>query len=403
MAIEDLIAQSGGNIARQGMEGWNRGREIAREKQSHGLQMQIREAMLKKTMADLEKLKSDEDRKNYEQKLQDFSYKINGGWEVFQSVKDKKSGITQLRKYLENNKQAILDAGTDEDDKGFLDLMKMDDEQFLPTYNAMHKSLPMIQNLLIKQRNTVGGSEFERLDAIPEDQRTPGQQSRWEIMSGLKARPSTATKDINGYIHTQDPKTMEWENTGKLSGAQKRHDESLGYKASDKANDNTIKYRKEAAKDIGYYSNIGMNIDQTISALESGDIKLADQLAAQTMSQVNDTNVRAFQMYNEFDSSYGNVAERTYRSLAKFLSGSRTDAEIAEIKNTLLEFKKNYAEPGKERLKRFHRATAKKDGLDPFRVVPPESPEEIRDSDMAMEKKIEYLKVYFPDKFKAVK
>ena len=91
--------------------------------------------------------------------------------------------------------------------------------------------------------------------------------------------------------------------------------------------------RKEADKGTKHFNDMSSGINGAIAAMESGDNGLADTMMGQVLSQVQDSNVRAFQMYNEFDKSYGDFATRVGNSISRFVTGSRTPEEKQEIKN----------------------------------------------------------------------
>lgn len=407
MALEDLIAQSGGQAVRNVMEGYTRGKQLRAQQQESNLNMQVRRAMLEKTNMDIQNLQSDRERAAYEQRIKDYGYEINGGWEAYNSLpkktdKERSDAIASLRQYLTNRKDRILELGDPQDDKAFEQLMGMGDADFIKTYNAMHKGLPFVQDVLMKTRLSSArgdGSEYERLSAkVASGNATDSDKSRLQLLSGERARPSQF-KEFNGKIYEWNTELQQYTDTGKKSGAQVRHEETISDKKAGRSDTRTDKLQKEASDDIGYYSSIGENIDKAIAAMESGNIGIVDQLATQAVTQANDTNVRAVQMYKEFDKNYGNVVERTYRSVAQWVQGKRTDAEMAAMKRDLLEFKRLYAEPAKERFKNRYKAIAKTKGLSPFDVVVPDSKEEIRDSDMSTEDKLKYLKIYFPKEF----
>lgn len=158
--------------------------------------------------------------------------------------------------------------------------------------------------------------------------------------------------------------------------------------------------RDEYSDGVKHFSAINQSVSGALAAMEAGDNALSDALVTQVMSQVNDTDVKAFQMYREFDRSYGNVAERVGRAASKFLTGTRTEEEKKLMADTLIHFRDNYANRGFERMKDQHRKIAMENGQDPFKVVPPTSPEDIRDFPHTDRKeKIRLLKHYFPEVF----
>ena len=159
--------------------------------------------------------------------------------------------------------------------------------------------------------------------------------------------------------------------------------------------------RDEWREDREHFSKMDQSISGAMAALEAGDNQLADQLLAQVMTQVNDTDVRAYQLITNMDQSYGNVAERTYRAVARFISGARTPEEKAEILKTLATFRESHVNPGTQRMDRRYRMMAAGRKLDPFDVVPPRSAEDIRDAPgLTKDQKIRALKKWYPDQFR---
>ena len=159
--------------------------------------------------------------------------------------------------------------------------------------------------------------------------------------------------------------------------------------------------RDEWREDREHFSKMDQSISGAMAALEAGDNQLADQLLAQVMTQVNDTDVRAYQLITNMDQSYGNVAERTYRAVARFISGARTPEEKAEILKTLATFRESHVNPGTQRMDRRYRLMAAGRKLDPFDVVPPRSAEDIRDAPgLTKDQKIRALKKWYPDQFR---
>lgn len=156
----------------------------------------------------------------------------------------------------------------------------------------------------------------------------------------------------------------------------------------------------DATKGVEHFQKQRTAINDAIGALESGNNALADTMVTQVMSQIVDSKVRAYQMYAEYDRSYGNIAKRTYNAVAGFVGGARTPEDRKTIKETLLQFKK-YADPAAKLVRNRYRALAKDKGLDPFQVVPPDSPEDVRDApNISLEERKRILKLYFPDMFK---
>ena len=250
-----------------------------------------------------------------------------------------------------------------------------------------------------------GSSEFERLTNIPEEQRTAAEQSRIEVLSGLKARPPSSPfkpTDVAGKASVFDSRTGEYivPKEAKLTGAELRNLRTVGQREKARVEKKTVAMRNEALKGMEHIRSMRTTINDALAAMDSGDTGLADTLLNQVMSQVQDTDVRAFQMYREFDRSFGNVIDRTMDSINRFIHGTRTDQQKDLLRNTLTNFRDNHVGPTVNRLRTQYRNLALEEDVDPFKVVPPESPEEIRDATMiTREEKLRLLKIYFPEMF----
>ena len=234
---------------------------------------------------------------------------------------------------------------------------------------ARHENLIYDPERFSRER-AVKGSEFERLEHKKNTSGlSTGEQKRYDVLSGL--------------------------------GMRRSEEESLGFRRDKQEEEFTFKLRKEAGEGTKHFSTMETNISDAIAAINSGDNALSDTLLAQVLSQVNDTDIRALQMFQQFDKSYGNVAERTMNSINRFISGDRSESETSMIKETLENFRDSHVRPGINKLKTQYRSMAKEEGYDPFKVVPPTSPEDIRDYQGAgREEKLRLLKLYFPNYFK---
>jgi len=249
-----------------------------------------------------------------------------------------------------------------------------------------------------------GIAEFERLEKkVSAGLASESEISRHAMLAGQKARPSTTpyqTVDIEGEAQVFDKTTGKYiySEEAKLTGAESRSLRTTKEKQTARHEKKTTALRKDAAEGTEHFQKQRTAVNDAIAALESGNNALADTMVTQIMSQVADSKVRAFQMYSVFDRSYGNVANRTYKALSQFVTGERTAEDRQIIKDTLLRFKK-YSDPAAKLMRNKYRAIAQEDGLDPFRVVPPDSPEDIRDANIKRSEKVRLLKRYFPDKF----
>lgn len=183
-------------------------------------------------------------------------------------------------------------------------------------------------------------------------------------------------------------------------GIRAGQERSLDLRETKHERDFTAKLRKEANEGVEHFSNMNSSISDALAALDSGDNALADTLLAQVLSQVNDTDIRALQMFQQFDKSYGNVAERTINSITRFIKGDRSESEKAMIRETLENFRDSHVRPGVNRIKTQYRNMALEESVDAFKVVPPQTPEEIRDfPGISRDEKIRLLRIYFPERF----
>jgi hypothetical protein len=189
---------------------------------------------------------------------------------------------------------------------------------------------------------------------------------------------------------------------GTRAGLEQTRQQELTYASAEQqktraAQDDIL---KDYAKNVDAYKSMTSKVESAIIAMESGDTQLSDTLMAQTLSQVQESDVRAFAMYSQFDKSFGNVLDRTVKGVRRFLEGKRTPAEREEIKKTLQYMRDNYSIPKTSGMRNLYRGQAVDKGLDPFETIPPESPEDIRDSTLiSKDRKMELLKRYYPDMF----
>jgi len=214
------------------------------------------------------------------------------------------------------------------------------------------------------------GSEFERLETkVTKGEASPSEIKRHGVLAGTEVRKG---------------KELTEERLERKSNVEQ-----------------ISVLHKEYKKGSDHLQNVSNNVDAAIAAMATGDTELSDKLLAQVMSQVQDTDVRAFQMYGEFNKPFGNLWERFSGQVTRFLKGSRTEQERETIKTTLQHFKQNYAEKSLSEMRNMYRHQAVNTELDPFKVVPPTSIEDIRDyPNISRKEKIRLLGVYFPEAFK---
>jgi len=204
--------------------------------------------------------------------------------------------------------------------------------------------------------SSAGTSEWERnLNLVT--------QYKQRLASGEKLSP------IDQYKYEQAQKRVET----RAGTAETLHDlESRGYREQVRKVERTDALRTEFGKTNQHFNQMQNNIQASLAVLQdpSSSPGLQDKMLAKLMSQVEDTDVRAMQVISDMDVSYGNFVERTYRGISRYLSGSRSPAERAEIIDTLTRFEKNHIEPNTTKLISRYRELATKDKLDPLQVVP---------------------------------
>jgi len=162
----------------------------------------------------------------------------------------------------------------------------------------------------------------------------------------------------------------------------------------------TKSLRDEANEGIEHFAAMDTNISDALAQISSGNHGLSDTFLAQVLSQVKNTDIKALAMFQQFDKSYGNVAERTINSVGRFITGSRSEGEKATIQEVLENFRDAHVRPGVNKMKTQYRNLATEEGVDPFKVVPPKPgcqyAKEIRDyPGIDRDEKARLLKVYY--------
>jgi len=251
-----------------------------------------------------------------------------------------------------------------------------DKPQSLESIKMGLENATLTQEWLQSQKKATGTSEFERnRDALV----------------------------ASGQITQEEADDMTEKRVGVMSGvditkAKETTENRLAGQNVQKATDNLRDDYSEGSEHLKKISN---NIDAALAVMDTGDTELTDKLLAQVMSQVQDTDVRAFQMYAEFNKPFGNLMERITGQVSRFFQGSRTEKERQVIAQTLKHFKENYAETSLSEVRNMYRNQAVNQGLDPFKVVPPTSPEDIRDyPNISRKEKKRLLELNYPDMFK---
>lgn len=210
-------------------------------------------------------------------------------------------------------------------------------------------------------------------------------------------------QQIDENITASEAKDLKKKRVGVLAGSEMRRgpERSLEFRQSKQRQVFTKRLRDEATEGTEHFSTMETNISDALGVIASGDNQLVDSLLATITSQITDPDIRAMALFTQFDKSYGNVAERTLSTISRFIGGGRSESDIATIQETLENFRDAHVKPGINKLKTQYRNLATEEGADPFRVVPPKTPEEIRDySGITRDEKLRLLKVYFPEMFK---
>ena len=274
----------------------------------------------------------------------------------------------KIREFLKKNPNAREVAIPKE--KSF-DAITLSDGEVTRTFDAntqqgeiqdFLKSHPAAQEVYPQGRGT---SEFERLHSIPEELRTQAQQKRLDVLSGLGMRLGQ-----------------------ELSLDQRKHQ----FRVNSEAN-----WRDELNEGIKHFKDMDKTITEAVLAIKASDMKLSETLLAQAMSQLYESDVRAYQMYQQFDEAYGNVLERYYENIRRWATGVRSDEEKAEIEQAMLYIRDQYVKPGKQRVQDLYRTQAKMDDLRPYQVAPPESPGDIVNKEFAdRTEQADLIQVYFP-------
>lgn len=220
------------------------------------------------------------------------------------------------------------------------------------------------------------------------------QQGDSEFERGIKAGLE------KGYFDEKEANRLREKRTRVLAGTDMRRgaEARLIDKQSDRYNKETKALREEYTKGAEHFGDMSISIDSAFAAMDSGDTGLSERLLNQVMSQVQDTNVRAYQMYNVFDQEFGHLGQRIVGQVNRFLLGNRTQRETNEIKNVLSHFKEKYVDPAKGKIRDRYRQFAIQQGKEPFIVVPPDNPEDIINSQLVDSKeKVKLIKEFFPN------
>jgi len=289
---------------------------------------------------------------------------ITGAFNRFQETDD----IYEAKKIIRQNYKATIDAGDDGTDAAvdrFLSSTITEDEAISMLSN-LNSVLPGYQEAINKRRLAIsrraGGTQLERFledSDMSEDEKDLVRQSAIDKSSGETSKRKFKTK------------------------------------VAEKKEKALIKARETATGAMKRVTERNDTIDEAIQSMDSGNNALSDKLLTSKLLNLSDTNVRAFAIYKELDSSFGNLLERAVDVVGQVAWGKRTERQNEIIRETLTKMKA-LSIPVMERLRQQNRALAKADGHDPFRVVPPVSAIDIADSKLIDRKAKEKLFEQYP-------
>lgn len=209
-------------------------------------------------------------------------------------------------------------------------------------------------------------SEFERLHAKQiAGTITPLEEHRLGVLAGTEMRAGTEANYNQRVKQFQHQQERQW--------------------------------RDEVNKGVAHLKKMDRTITEALVAFDSADMKNAETLAAQAMSQLYESDVRAYAMYQQFDQAFGNVVDRSIENIRRWFTGNRSDTEKQELKEQLVYIRDNYIQPGKTGIVDAFRIQAGLDGMRPYQVAPPESPGDIVNKDyVGLAEKGQLVKDYFP-------
>ena len=232
-----------------------------------------------------------------------------------------------------NRKSAFMVSAFDKDKDSLKDPKKITTVTRVDDKGNIYKRDDLYQNGdLLKQgkeytseeASTGEGSEFER-------------HLRWFKKTKIPLEAGDDWYRQNYAPDVAEEAILRKKRLGTRAGTEETLHQELGTKSRETENRRKIEtnLRDEYAKGTELYKSMNQNIEGAVKAMESGNSQLADTLMAQTLSQVQEGDVRAFQMYAQFDKTYGNVFNRTIEAIDRYLTGSRSEDDKAEIKRTL--------------------------------------------------------------------
>jgi len=372
MSLEDLLVNTGAEIARTTGEPWTpeyrRAQEAKkqamdfarqreqRQQEAHNLKQQQTRMVMQDVERQWGRQDTEDKRKAYKDRVSELSTHSIGNWMKFSQDKD----VNSLRQSIINNKKQYLDLYNDdpEKDANFENQVeyitgKATDKEIVEfakgLYFAQDVAQKHLHSLEATSARKSGGSAFERSN-----------------LEAYQAGIITREKFL--------------ENKASFAGTKSGTETTKAQDATDARAQKKImlKARANTKEDAEHFNHITRSLDTTIVALESGDTELNEQMAIQAMSQAVDSKVRAVKMYDIFDKSYGNIAGRTFESLQRFFAGSRSPEQKAVIIDTLKTFRNKYAKPGAQRIVNQARVQAIRDGQDPYDVAPPRDLADLR-------------------------
>jgi len=238
------------------------------------------------------------------------------------------------------------------------------------------------QSLFMKALSTANAMIPAEQEAVRKQELAAAKRFSKRGSGGTAAERVNYNLFMEGKI-TQDEYDKRMDKLGKVkTGVDISETTNVNLKESQtkRLNKQYENFRKTYKKDNEYFSGASRAIDRVIALMESGDTQMSNTLMTQALMGIEDTNVRAVAMYDKFDRSYGDIATRIGRSVTQFISGERTEDEKAQMTESLREFQRDYLNPASKYVVNSSRMVAVRDGLDPFRAVPPKTPQEVKDS-----------------------
>lgn len=434
MSLINLIAQSGSRNYETMRKGWLPNQDERRARTLADLQVQkkqqevnyeperqrikrrnsestsnYRDAIKGRVRQQIKTAVSKNDWDKYKNNFSVTSRIIKGAFNVYSETND----ISEAKRVIRENYDAIIEAGDDGTDKAvdhFLsaDITDKESEQLMTRLNSVMPSVQkQIDTESLAQTRKRGSSGFERtLQAalnsgeIDQSEYNRRMDERSQKLSGVQQDFVKIENDEGGFdIWDKANNVIVGKLDGVKSGVQGRHEDtnalaqqSFKNKIKQQRTTNTKSLRTEASAELSSITAIDKNITKALQSQEAGDKGLSDKYVTLLLTQVNPTKFRAFKMYEVFDTSFGNLYERTKDTVNKVVYGSRTDEQNEIIRSFLLKMQE-LNKPVLAKTKAKYRSMAEKSGYDVDMVVPFETMEGLKNyPGWGAKQKLEYLK-----------